>query len=203
MKINTSVMPYQSPYTGSNTTPDISTGPAVTPTGPAVSGDGDGNGDPGIGGDWGSGGGYPGGSGGNSYEYPVRQKASAMLQPKVLMTVTRAAIGTSSSVSVSAILSFQLDPQKWDLQSPGHAVWKCEAAGFPEYTDSTSEVLIEMDPVEFDDLPYGRQTIPFRVAYYYDDLNDIIGPDTDFHFALYDYEIVEMYMNQMLQNGWT
>lgn len=201
-RISTSVIPYRPSNTGSSSTPppDITTGPAITPTGPAVSGDGSGGSDN-------NGGDFGGGSGGgfidpNYRDSPNRSMASVMLQPKVLITVTRSAVSTNTSISVSAILSFQLDPQKWSYSHPGHALWKCEEVGYPDYTDSTNEVILEMDPKEFSELADGREGIPYRIAYQYDDSEGLYGDYEDYYFVFYDSQVLQEYISLMQTQDW-
>lgn len=203
-RITTSVIPYAPSYTGSTSTPNITTGPAVTPTGPAISGDDSDNDNSGSIGGGGSIGDIGGGIiGGEIREYPNGSYAAAMLQPKVLMTVTRAAIGTSSSISMAAILTFQLDPQKWEFSAPGHALWKCEAAGYPLLTDDTSEISIELDPKEYGDLADGREGIPYDLVFKYDDMDTVYSFSEDRYFVFYDKEVLDQYILLMEESGWT
>lgn len=185
VQVNTSSGSFSRPGTSTPNYPNITTGPAVTPTGPSIdvtdppqSGD-----DPDSGGGWIS----PGEpSEPIKHRYPDYRTCMTVFQPEVYFTVTRGAIENTTVTTMSAVLICDIDPKKADLGEEYLGYAQCTVNN--EVTSSAALVKLEMPEVVVLEEIDGdfHTTVPTKLEYIYNDPNFQDQFDYEITYVIYD-----------------
>ncbi len=186
IQVNTSSGSYYKP---SVSTPSITTGPAVTPTGPSI----DVTDPPITDGDWG---GIGGGTEG--YMYPGFYSCQGVFRPEVQITVTRSAIeGTNTVTTMSAVLVCNVDLKKSDIGPyPGYA--QCGFPGSEGYQVISQAAVVRVDipqmVLEEIEGAYSH-TINAYLEYIYTDTEPNRRFNYPIQFVIYDTQALQDFMN--------
>lgn len=199
IQINTSSGSY---YRPSVSTPSVSTGPAITPTGPSIDVTDPPFGDSGIGGGGIGGGGFPGGGSGNYYNAPSFASCRNVFQPEVQITVTRSAIEGNPVTTMSAVLVCDIKPEKANIGTyPGYAQYWFTGVEYSEATSHAAVARIDVPEVVFEDISGSYSTTVkawLQFVYTSEEFKEKF--DYPIQFVIYDKQALEQFLS--CEEGW-